>query len=256
MRAGGARKEMDKAIDTSTKRWKKINFPKAKPPTSEGLRAFQDHTWKDKKRWLEYILKNHQDTHPLPTTSYSPFIPATSTKTTDFFIREPSCRQAISKYLKSSSERTEDTRRLIQIITNSFPTNAFTSKFKKGKSNRCDICRRALQATGATTTEEDLPIQTVGHITGYCLGQTDAITAAHHSTWKTLHSGIAQAAPKGWEFPSEKGELTIGHLWTDNKMDEICTKDNLWETVQTSEMQRTLTPTDEEICKAAKTLNK
>jgi len=80
---------------------------------------------------------------------------------------------------------------------------------------------------GATTTEEDLPIQTVGHITGYCLGQTDAITAAHHSAWKTLHSGIAQAAPKGWEFPSEKGELTIGQLWDDNKMDEICTKDNL-----------------------------
>ncbi len=125
------------------------------------------------------------------------------------------------------------------------------SKFKKGKSNRCDICRRALQATGATTTEEDLPIQTVGHITGYCLGQTDAITAAHHSTWKTLHSDIAQAVPKGWEFPSEKGELTIGHLWTDNKMDEICTKDNLWETARTSEIQRTLTSADEEICEAA-----
>jgi hypothetical protein len=230
MRAGGARKEMDKAIDTSTKRWKKIHFPKAKPPTSEGLRVFQDHTWKDKKRWLEYILKNHQDTHPLPTESYTPLVPATSTKTTDFFIREPSYRQAISKYLKSSSERTEDKRRLIQIITNSFPVNAFTSKFKKGNSNRCDICRRALQASGATTIEENLPIQTVGHITGYCLGQTDAITATHHSEWKTLHSGIAQAAPKGWEFPSEKGELTLGQLWTDNKMDEICTKDNLWET--------------------------
>ena len=163
-------------------------------------------------------------------------------------MREPSCRQAISKYLKSSSERTEDKRRLIQIITNSFPANAFTSKFKKGKSNRCDICRRALQATGASTTEEDLPIQTVGHITGYCLGQTDAITTAHHSTWRTLQSGIAQAAPKGWEFPSEKGELTLGQLWADNKMDEICTKTALWDTAQSSEIQRTLTPADEKIC--------
>jgi ribonuclease HI len=251
MRAAGARKEMEKAIDTSTTRWKKINFPKGMPPTSEGLRAFQDHTWKDKKRWLEYILKKHQDTHPLPTESYTPIVPATSTKTTDFFIREPSCRQAISKYLKSASARTEDKRRLIQIITNSFPVNAFTSKFKKGKSNRCDICRRALQATGATTTEENLPIQTVGHITGYCLGQTDAITAAHHSAWRTLHSGIAQAAPKGWEFPSEKGELTLGQLWADNKMDEICTKDALWETARPSEIKRTLTPADEEMCGAA-----
>jgi hypothetical protein len=63
---------------------------------------------------------------------------------------------------------------------------------------------------------------------------------------------MAQTSPKGWEFPSEKGELTIGHLWADNKMDKICTKDNLWETARTSEIQRTLTSSDEEICKAAK----
>ncbi len=131
MRAGGARKEMEKEKNTSTTRWRKINFPKGKPPTTEGLKSFQDHVWKNKTRWLEYILKNHQDTHPLPTESYTPITPATSTKTTDFFIREPSCRQTISKYLKSSSIRTEDKRRLVQIITNSFPVNAFTSKLKK-----------------------------------------------------------------------------------------------------------------------------
>jgi hypothetical protein len=34
-------------------------------------------------------------------------------------------------------------------------------------------------------------------------------------------------------------------------MDEICNKDNLWETAQTSEMQRTLTPVDEKTCEAA-----
>jgi hypothetical protein len=141
----------------------------------------------------------------------------------------------------------------MQIITNIVPVNDFTSKFKKNnnKSNRFDICRRTLQATGATTTEENLPIQTVGHITGYCLGQTDAITAAHHSVWKTLHRGIDQTAPKGWEFPSEKGELTLGQLWADNKMDETCTKDTLWETARTSEIRRTLTPVDDEMCGAA-----
>jgi hypothetical protein len=32
MRAVGGRKEMEKAIDTSTTRWKKINFPKKSPP--------------------------------------------------------------------------------------------------------------------------------------------------------------------------------------------------------------------------------
>jgi hypothetical protein len=33
-------------------------------------------------------------------------------------------------------------------------------------------------------------------------------------------------------------------------MDEICTKDSLWETARTSEIRRTLTPADEEICGA------
>jgi hypothetical protein len=109
----------------------KNKLPQGKPPTSEGLKVFQDHTWKDKKRWHEYILKNHQDTHPLPTESYTPIVPATSTKTTDFFTREPSCRQAIRKYLKSSSVRTEDKHRLIQIIANRFPVNVSRANSKK-----------------------------------------------------------------------------------------------------------------------------
>ncbi len=100
-------------------------------------------------------------------------------------------------------------------------------------------------------TEENLPIQTVGHITGYCPGQRDVITSAHRTTWKTLQSDITQAAPKGWDFPSLDGEVTTGQLWVDNKMDEVCTMDTLWEATRDSETQKTLTPTDEETCKTA-----
>jgi hypothetical protein len=50
MRAAGVRKEMEKAKNTSTARWRKINFPKGKPPTTEGLKAFQEHAWKNKTR--------------------------------------------------------------------------------------------------------------------------------------------------------------------------------------------------------------
>jgi hypothetical protein len=69
-------------------------------------------------------------------------------------------------------------------------------------------------------TEENLPIQTVGHITGYCLGQRDTITTSHHATWKILQIGIDQVAPKGGDFPSVNGEITIGQICPDNKMDE------------------------------------
>jgi hypothetical protein len=98
-------------------------------------------------------------------------------------------------------------------------------------------------------TEERLRVQTVGHIAGYCLGQRDTITVAHHATWKTLQSVIVKAAPKVWNFPSVKGELTMGQqLWGVNKMDETCTTDALWETTKDSEMKRTLSPSDEEAC--------
>jgi hypothetical protein len=89
-------------------------------------------------------------------------------------------------------------------------------------------------------TGENVPVQTVGHITGYCPGQRNTITTAHHTTWKTLQRDIPQATPKGWDFPSLDGELTIGQLWIDNKLDEVYTMDDLWETVRDSETQRTL----------------
>jgi len=164
-------------------------------------------------------------------------------------MREPSWRQAIGKYLKSSNTKTEDKRRLIQIITNSVPVNAFTSKFKH-TSNKCDICRHIRTAQGESVAEESLPIQTVGHISGYCPGQQDSITTAHHATWKTLQGGIAETDPKGWNFPSLQDELTIGQLWADNKMDEICTIDALWSKAQDSEMKRPLSQENEEICQA------
>jgi hypothetical protein len=43
------------------------------------------------------------------------------------------------------------------------------------------------------------------------------------ATWETLQRVITKAAPKGWEFPFKlvvDGELTIGQLWSENKMDE------------------------------------
>ena len=50
IRTAGARREMEKEIDTSTAKWRKTNFPKGNPPTKEGLKTFQDHTWKNKTR--------------------------------------------------------------------------------------------------------------------------------------------------------------------------------------------------------------
>jgi hypothetical protein len=62
--------------------------------------------------------------------------------------------------------------------------------------------------------------------------------------------------PKGWNFPSLQGELTIGQLWAEHKMDEICTIDALWSEAQDSEMKRPLSQENEEICKPHTTQGK
>jgi hypothetical protein len=49
-------------------------------------------------------------------------------------------------------------------------------------------------------------------------------------------------------FPSVNSELTIGQLWAEKKLDEICT-DASWDTAKDSEMKRTHPQADEDTCK-------
>ena len=79
IRAAGGRKELEKAIQTTTEKWRKQNFPKGKPPTREGLEVFHGNAWKNKKKWLELILKRHLDVRPTHTETYTHTEPITST---------------------------------------------------------------------------------------------------------------------------------------------------------------------------------
>jgi hypothetical protein len=51
-------------------------------------------------------------------------------------------------------------------------------------------------------------------------------------------------------FPSVNSELTIGQLWAEKKLDEICIDAPL-DTAKDSEMKRTLPQADEDTCKIA-----
>jgi hypothetical protein len=82
--------------------------PESQAPFEIGIKSLHGDTWKNKKQWLEYILQKFHDTHTLPTQEYTHTDPVTSTKTTDFLIREPSFRQVITKYLWSSNTKPED----------------------------------------------------------------------------------------------------------------------------------------------------
>ena len=113
-----------------------------------------------------------------------PTEPITSTKTTDFLMRGPICRSSISHFLKSVSSKREDKRHL-QILKNTLTVNTHTRKFKKSTtSNRYEtsVLGRIREERDEVITETDLPVQTVGNITGCCLGQQDVVTTT------TIHS--------------------------------------------------------------------
>ena len=91
--------------------------------------------------------------------------PITSTYATDWFLREEQGRELLGEWMKMTSVRSPDQRRMLQANSHTFPTNAWIHKITKGKeSNRCDLCKALRIKEERFTTEADLPEQDLGHI--------------------------------------------------------------------------------------------
>ena len=68
--------------------------------------------------------------------------PITSTFTADWFLREGQGRELLGEWMKLTSVRSQDQRRMLQANSHTFPTNIWIHKITKGKeSDRCDLCR-------------------------------------------------------------------------------------------------------------------
>jgi hypothetical protein len=68
--------------------------------------------------------------------------PITSTFTADWFLREGEGRELLGEWMKLTSVRSQDQRRMLQANSLSFPTNAWIHKItKKKESDRCDLCK-------------------------------------------------------------------------------------------------------------------
>ena len=64
--------------------------------------------------------------------------PITSTFTADWFLREG--RELLGEWMKLTSVRSQDQRRMLQANSHTFPTNAWIHKItKKKESDRCDL---------------------------------------------------------------------------------------------------------------------
>ncbi len=126
-------------------------------------------------------------------------ISSTFQDTVDWFLREGQGRELLGEWMKLTSVRSQDQRRMIQANSYTFPTNAWIHTITKGKtSDRCDLCRALWISEDRFRTEKDLPEQTLGHIQHTC----EALSAAahidgHHQWWRLIHVEFARlSAPE------------------------------------------------------------
>jgi hypothetical protein len=62
--------------------------------------------------------------------------------TSDWYLREGESRDKLGEWLKKTSVRSTDQRRMLQVVTHSFSTNSWRHKFTKGQeSDKCDLCK-------------------------------------------------------------------------------------------------------------------
>jgi hypothetical protein len=107
--------------------------------------------------------------------------PITSTFTTVWFLREGQGRELLGEWMKKTTVRSQDQRRMLQANSHTFPTKAWIHRITKDReSDRCDLCRTLWIEEGRFRTEKELPEQTMGHIQHNCEALSAPHIDAHH----------------------------------------------------------------------------
>ena len=118
-----------------------------------------------------------------------------STFTSDWYLRKGESRDKMGEWLKKATVRSQDQRRMLQANTHSFPSNYWRNKITKGKeSDKCDLCRALWITEGRFNTEDELPIQTLGHIQHQCEALSEVHTLEHHRCRRIIHAELGRLA--------------------------------------------------------------
>ena len=198
--------------------------------TGEGRAAARDGKFKDEELWGKECFAALEQKNMNR--------PATSTWCTDFLIRERVGRDEVGHWLRNKSVPWKRRRRLIQVITNTFPCGGWLHKIGRRPSPGCELCKKAKERQGECTGDS-LPRESIGHIqSAGCLGQSDVVTAAHNKCIRDLLGDIQMHQRKGSKLVmvTTESERTIGKLWEQEGCSEICTKEELWEESRATEM--------------------
>ena len=105
---------------------------------------------------------------------------------------------------------------MFQENTHRFPSKYWRNKITKGKeSNKCDLCRALWTAEGRFNTEDELPIQTLGHMQHQCEVLSELHTLAHHRGRCIIHAELGRLTSSKWRFICINGGKTLKTIWNE-----------------------------------------
>jgi hypothetical protein len=164
------------------------------------------------------------------------------TFTADWFLREGQGRELLGEWMKMTSVRSEDQRRMLRANSYTFPTNTWIHTITKGKeSDRCDLCRTLWIEEGRFRTEKDLPEQTLGHIQHTYEALSTVHIDVHHQCWGLIHGELTRLAAPEWKL-CVSGEKCLQTIWDDitSELKDMpylnLTQDTIWNTAPAREM--------------------
>jgi hypothetical protein len=73
---------------------------------------------------------------------------------TDFLLREGSSREEIGKWLKNKSIPWQWRRRLLQVVTGTFPCGQQMVKYGYKKTAECTLCKKTHEESGSSWSRE------------------------------------------------------------------------------------------------------
>jgi hypothetical protein len=209
--------EAFRALEIGAAKWGKEYIPRKgndlKDITEEGISLLDDtELWWQKQDLLWACHTSRKKNRMNIDGTFRPHQNGaiSATFTSDWYLRKGESRDKMGEWLKKATVRSQDQRRMLQANTNNFPWNYWRHKITKGKeSNRCDLCRALWIAEGRFKTEDDLPIQTLGHIQHQCVALTEIHTLAHHRCWRIIHTELGRLASSNGDSFALMGKRTF-----------------------------------------------
>jgi len=219
-----------RVYDQAERNWRRRIWKPGKQewmqPSKLGRESIRRGAFKVKEVWGPKCLKDLEGLAERDN-------PATNTWCADFVMRSGQSQEYRGEWLNNPS-RPSWRRRLMQMTLGIFPCGKWLHKTKQIASGKCNMCRQALEeraTNGRNVSEEEVPDQTIGHISSAgCWGQRAAVTAAHHNCFDALMADVTKHVGKESSrvFTTLDTEMTLATLWDHEGLEAVCSKEELW----------------------------